>query len=64
MPDHEKCPICGGLWFDGECYKCGAYMDKGKVVVPKPETPQRADPVPVPPVVPVVPAPELPDDEL
>jgi len=50
MPDHEKCPICGGLWFEGLCYKCGAYMENGKVIVPKPETPSRSDPPPTPPV--------------
>ena len=37
MPDEvkvSKCPICGGLWAEGECYKCGAYLEDGKVVVP------------------------------
>jgi len=53
MPEIEKCPICGGLWYDGECYKCGAYMEAGKVVVPKPETPQPPPPPPPPEVPPV-----------
>jgi hypothetical protein len=47
MPESTKCPICGGLWFEGECYKCGAYTDNGKVVVPKPAQP---DPPIVPPI--------------
>jgi len=46
----SKCPICGGLWYDGECYKCGAYLKDDKVVVPKPgETPQ-PPPIAAPPL--------------
>ncbi len=39
MPDEikiSKCPLCGGIWAEGECYKCGAYMENGKVVPSKP----------------------------
>jgi len=57
MPDEvkvSKCPICGGLWAEGECYKCGAYLEDGKVVVPPksagpPETKPATQPVHIPP---------------
>lgn len=41
----SKCPICGGIWFEGECYKCGAYIDSdGKMVPPKRESPPEVRP--------------------
>jgi len=52
MPEVEKCPICGGLWYEGECYKCGAFMEAGKVVIPKSDAPAAA---PVQPVAPPAP---------
>ena len=59
MPDPSvsKCPICGGMWFEGECYKCGAYLENGKVVPPKreaPPEPRPSEPAPVhvPPIRP------------
>jgi len=52
MPESvTKCPICGGLFYEGECYKCGAYYDDGKIV------PQKPEPVRTPAA-----APALPDD--
>jgi hypothetical protein len=29
------CPKCGGFWFRGECYRCGAKVENGRVVVPE-----------------------------
>jgi len=49
----SKCPLCGGIWFEGECYKCRAYLENGKVVPSK----LGEDP---PATVPVVPPAEGP----
>jgi len=65
MPEEikvSKCPICGGLWAEGECYKCGAYLDGDRVVVPKPGEAPQAAPAAAPQTTPA-PKPERDWDE-
>jgi hypothetical protein len=58
QPAAAKCPICGGLWWEGECYKCGAYLEDGKVVPPKPGGPPAAEPPATTPVLTPAPVPK------
>ena len=44
----RECPACGGLWFKGECYRCGATIDAAGKLVPGQPDGHQPPPEPVP----------------